>query len=51
MLRKESTLIVTDGWKDHNEIEKNENFIHQTVNHSIQFVNSSVFHSNTIEGT
>ena len=45
------SIIVTDGWKGYNEIKKNQNFIHHTVNNSIQLVNTTGFHSNTIEGT
>lgn len=43
------TTIVSDCWKGYINLDKN-GFIHKTVNHSKEFVNSEGEHTNRIEG-
>lgn len=46
------SIILTDLWRGYNAIDKNENYIHMTVNHSQGFINKVTgTHTNTIEGT
>ena len=42
------TTVVSDCWKSYSSLSK-EGYIHQTVNHSIQFVSDSGAHTNHIE--
>ena len=43
------TLIVSDCWKSYHNLEKN-GYLHQTVNHSKEFVNADGYNTNKIEG-
>ena len=45
------TLVLSDCWKSYSKLSE-EGYIHRTVNHSIEFVNSEDgTHTNTIEST
>ena len=43
------TTIVSDCWKTYVNLEKHE-YIHSTVNDSVEFGNDEGFHSKKIEG-
>lgn len=43
------TTIVSDCWKGYVNLSKH-GYIHETVNHSVDFVNEEGFHTNKIEG-
>ena len=45
------SIVVTDGWKGYSQFKQNELFSHQSVNHSMEYVNVAGFHTNHIEGT
>lgn len=46
------SIIYTDCWRGYNFLNNNENFTHQTVNHSVAFIDPITnVHTNTIEGT
>jgi len=42
------TTVLSDGWKAYKSLEA-EGFVHQTVNHSLNFVSLSDTHTNNIE--
>ena len=43
------TLIVSDCWKSYSKLSEN-GYLHETVNHSKEFVNSNGFNTNKQEG-
>jgi transposase-like protein len=43
------SIVVTDGWKGYSEFKRNDLFSHSMVNHSVEYVNSEGYHTNTIE--
>ena len=47
------TKIVSDGWKAYKQIEaiEDRNYTHAVVNHSIEFVNDTGDHTNSMEAT
>ena len=44
------TTVLSDCWRAYSSLV-NEGFVHETVNHSIEFVSECGTHTNTIEGT
>ena len=45
------SIIHTDCWKGYNQLEnQEEDYIHRTVNYSVEFLSSDGVHTNTIEG-
>lgn len=45
------SIIYTDKWRGYFNMQRNCNFTHKTVNHSIVFVDPiTLAHANTIEG-
>ena len=47
---KPGTKILSDCWRSYAQLEK-EGFVHETVNHSIEFVSETGTHTQTIEST
>jgi IS1 family transposase len=46
------TRILTDCWRAYDWLDEDENFIHESVNHSVHFkVPNTDIHTNSIEGT
>ena len=46
------SIIRTDCWRGYNFLDNNNNYIHETVNHSLHFKDPITnVHTNTIEGT
>ena len=46
------SIIYTDCWRGYTFLDNNEHYTHQTVNHSVTFIDPITnVHTNTIEGT
>lgn len=50
---KPGSIIITDCWRGYSGLQslKNQNYIHKTINHEVNFVDSNGLNTNTIEGT